>query len=358
MERTISAPGKLFLSGEYAVLWGGVARVMATGARNHAFVRARADRRVHVLLAEGRLSGSATPLGVHWDETPPQAFQFVAHTLDLALRVLGHETPGFSIAFEPSSTVSGHKLGFGSSARACVLAAEGVRSALGATTDTLKLALVAHASAQGGKGSGADVAAAFAGGVIRYRTMNVSALIDASNRSGFGAALERLPPVDIWRVAPPRLPMLYVFSGESASTPKLVSSVERSLDAEARAQFVLESDRAGLALEEGLARGEFGAVLEATKSLQALLFSLGVTRTPALERTLALAESLGCVAKQSGAGGGDGCIVFAPNVQTLQLARGAFESRSMLALEVDPEPGLRGEIRPHAQLMAWSDAAS
>ena len=43
MDRTLSAPGKLFLTGEYAVLWGGVARVLAVGPRVHALVRPRTD---------------------------------------------------------------------------------------------------------------------------------------------------------------------------------------------------------------------------------------------------------------------------------------------------------------------------
>ncbi|MFP2913614.1 phosphomevalonate kinase, partial [Pyxidicoccus sp. 3LFB2] len=48
MERALSAPGKLFVSGEYAVLWGGVARVAAVAPRTAAYVRRRPDARVHV----------------------------------------------------------------------------------------------------------------------------------------------------------------------------------------------------------------------------------------------------------------------------------------------------------------------
>ena len=40
MERALSAPSKLFLCGEYAVLWGGAARVLAVGPRAEALVRA------------------------------------------------------------------------------------------------------------------------------------------------------------------------------------------------------------------------------------------------------------------------------------------------------------------------------
>lgn len=358
VDRTLSAPGKLFLSGEYAVLWGGVARVLAVGPRVRSYVRKRADRRVDVLLAEGRLSGDTTPLGARWESTPSPSFHFVARTIDLALRAVGQDSAGFSIAFESSPMSNGRKLGFGSSARACVLAAEACRTAMGASFDALKLALVAHASAQNGKGSGADVAACFAGDVVRYRRADVSALIDAGNKGGFGGALVNSPPVDVWRVSPPRLPMLYVFSGESASTPVLISEVERALDLKAREKFVLQSELLGTQLEEALARGDFAGTKAAATELQALLFSLGPTKTESLERVLALAATTGCVAKQSGAGGGDGCLVFAPDVATRDAAKGVFEARGMLALPVSAEPGVRGEVQPVPELVSWVNATN
>ncbi len=357
MDRTLSAPGKLFLAGEYSVLWGGVARVLAVGPRVRTFVRRRADRRVDVLLAEGRLSGATTPLGARWDSSPPPSFHFVARTIDLAMRAMAQDGPGFSVAFEASPTSNGQKLGFGSSARACVLAAEACRTVMGASFDALKLALVAHASAQGGKGSGADVAACFAGDVVRYRRADVSALIEAGNRGGFQGALTNAPPIDVWRVTPPSLPMLYVFSGQSASTPVLISEVERRLDVTGRQKFVLQSDAVGALLEEALARSDFPGARAAATELQELLFSLGPTKTEALERTVALAASAGCVAKQSGAGGGDGCLVFAPDEKARDAAKGMFEARGMLAIPVMAEAGVRGEVHPAPELVRWVDAA-
>jgi len=356
VDRTLSAPGKLFLAGEYAVLWGGVGRVLAVGPRVRAFVRQRADRKVHLLLAEGRLSGDATPLGVRWEREPPPPFHFVARTIDLALRALAIDGPGLSLAFEPSRVIDGHKLGLGSSARACVLAAEACRTGWGATFDALKLALVAHASAQGGKGSGADVAACFAGELVRYERAEVAELLVASNKGGFGGVLDASPPVDLWRVNPPRLPMLSVFSGQSASTPSLISAVERTISPADRARFVLQSDRLGSSLEEAAARGDFTGTQAACTELQTLLFSLGPTRTEAIERILALATAAGCTGKQSGAGGGDGCLIFAPDLATRDALRGTFEARGLRAIDVDVEPGVRGEAQPPLELRAWVEA--
>src|SRR5262249_7075559 len=105
MERALSVPSKLFLSGEYAVLWGGTARIAAVGPRAHAYVRSRDDREVRLLLEAGGLRGYATALGVNWQSEISPAFLFAARTVDLALRAHGGETLGFDLALSPSPPV-------------------------------------------------------------------------------------------------------------------------------------------------------------------------------------------------------------------------------------------------------------
>lgn len=356
MDRTLSAPGKLFLCGEYAVLWGGEARIVGVSPRAHAFVRSRDDRRVDVVLEGGRLSGHATPAGVRWSEPVTDEFKFVSVAIDLAYRLSGVEGPGFSVAFEPSPLVNGHKLGMGSSARATLLAVEAARSALGAPWDSLKLALLAHADAQGGKGSGGDVAASFAGGVVRYRRFEASTLLTAAARGGLVAAIEQSPPVHLARMGEPLFPMIYAFSGKSASTPGLVKEVERRLDGEARRRFVDRSDAHSEALEHGLLRRDFEAVKTASGALQALLWELEVTRTDELERILGIARTFGCGGKQSGAGGGDGALLFAPDVEAATQVIESLTSRGFIAFRVTPDRGLQGEVVRHPALSSWLDA--
>ncbi len=356
MDRTLSAPGKLFLSGEYAVLWGGVARVLAVGPRVHALVRPRLDRQVDVVLADGRLSGPATPAGVRWEREVPAEFRFVATTIDLALRLLGTEGPGFSVAFESSPLVDGQKLGLGSSARATVLAAEAARHGLQASYDPLKLSLLAHADAQGGKGSGGDVAAAFAGGVTRYRKYDVSALLAASKRGGLWVAMDQSPAVDLVRMGEPVFPMVFAFSGHSASTPSLVKEVEQKFGAPWRKDFVDRSDGFGDSLETGLLRRDFAAVESASEGLQALLWELGVTQDEGLTRILSLARTFGCTGKQSGAGGGDGAVLFAPDSAAQRSLLDAFASRGIHAFPIQPDRGLQGEVARHPVLSHWLDA--
>ena len=225
------------------------------------------------------------------------------------------EAPGFTIAFESSPLVNGHKLGLGSSARATALAAEAARLGLGGDFDSLKLALVAHADAQNGKGSGGDVAASFAGGFLRYRQYAVGEILKTSLKRGLHGTLSAAPSVELSRLGTPGFPMIYAFSGEGASTTGLVKKVESTMRPVDRQRFVERSDSAGERLERGLLRKDFADIELACELLQELLWGLGVTRHEGLTRVIDLARTFACAGKQSGAGGGDGAIVFAPDRQ-------------------------------------------
>lgn len=354
MQRAYSAPGKLFLCGEYAVLWGGSARVAAVGPRTAAFVRRRADRDIHLALEEGRFSGQQTPLGVNWGGEAPVPFRFVARAVDFVLRAHGREALGFELALGPSPTSEeGHKLGLGGSARAAVLASECARFVLEARFDALKVALLAHASAQGGKGSGADVAAVFAGGIVRYRRYDVAPLAAAAQTGQLFAALAEAPPVDLWRLPSPKCSLAYAFAGTSASTLPLIDEVERSLSLAGKERFVLDSDELGSALEAALLEGDFDMVKRAVRELQSLLSKLGPVTTEPLRRLIALADSFGCVAKVSGAGGGDGCVVFAPDEPTRAAFLEGLNARGVWAMPLSIEAGIRGEPAPEPALVRW-----
>lgn len=359
MQRALSAPGKLFLSGEYAVLWGGTARLAAVGPRVEALVRRRQDRRVVIAVEQGRLQGQVTPLGVRWetaDGAVPEPFRFVARTVDESLRALpGTREPlGFELSLSPSPvSPEGRKLGFGGSAMACVLAAEAVGFVLESPQDRLKVALMSHAGAQNGKGSGADVATVHAGGLVRYRRYDVAPLLKAAAGDRLPAALKAAPPVEVWRLPPSPLQLGYAFTRKSASTPLMVSQVEARLGLDERARFVARSDAWGEALERGLEVGDFNQVREAVEALEALLGTLGDVETEEMTQIIALCRTEGAAAKLSGAGGGDGCVIFAPDSKTLGRALEALQARGFHAFALTMEPGQRGEATAPAQLVQW-----
>jgi phosphomevalonate kinase len=352
-----SAPGKLFLAGEYSVLWGGVALVAAVGPRTSCLARPRDDRTVEILLESSRLRGTATPAGVRWDEEPSREFLFTSRAIDLVYRLSGREGPGLSAAFEPSpvspAASGAQKLGMGSSARATVLAVEAARQSVGLEGDRLLLALVAHSVAQGHRGSGADVAACQIGGLVKYRRYDVSSLSRAFERGRALTAMAQAAPVDCLQAQPTRFPLLYAFTGAQASTPTLVREVEQRRSEAFRAEFVLASDEALGVLASGLARGDFEEVRRASARLQNLLASLGVAQPEALTQLLALGATNGCAGKQSGAGGGDGCIFFCPDESHRAALREAFLARGFLSFAVDPDAGLRSELQSGDALSGW-----
>ena len=143
MRRTASAPGKIVLAGEYAVLWGAPAVCMAVDRRAVATVDRRTDGLCHV----------TTP-GFDGDDP----FRIVDAVTD-GVR------PPCDLELDTSAFMSdGRKTGIGSSAALTVA----LLAALENSVDVYTEAMAAHSRLQQGMGSGVDVAAAVHGGLFEY----------------------------------------------------------------------------------------------------------------------------------------------------------------------------------------------
>jgi phosphomevalonate kinase len=145
----------------------------------------------------------------------------------------------------------------------------------------------------------------------------------------------------------------YAFAGESASTESMIKQVEARLDEAARAEFVRRSDELSAQLEDALIHGELAALQSAAQGLHALLCSLGPLETEAMRRLLSLAKSQGAAGKMSGAGGGDGCILFSRDEDERTRLLEALAARGFLSFPLTVEPGLRGETSPDPRLSQW-----
>ena len=145
-----SAPGKIVLSGEYAVLFGAPAICMAVTHRAVADVSDSPDSECHLT-------------------TPGFSGEDAFNVVDA---VYGSEPPASNISLDTRAFLTdGRKIGIGSSAALTVALVAARRNSV----DVYASSLDAHRELQGGAGSGVDVAAAVHGGLIEYEmsTRNV-----------------------------------------------------------------------------------------------------------------------------------------------------------------------------------------
>jgi phosphomevalonate kinase len=277
---TISAPGKLFFAGEYGVLHGGTAVVVAV------------DRRVVARFVPG--AAPSTPVVV-------EALTAVrAHCA-----TTGASLPDGAPQIDSASlSDGGRKLGLGSSAAVAAAAVGVLLEAAGFDVEaerplTFRLADRAHRAAQGGRGSGADVAAAIMGGVLAYTRPEV----------GTPSMRALVPPTHLTPVV--------VSTGMPSATVDHVTAVERlaARDPGAHARRLREIRRAADAFLQSYESGDARVLLQAVGAAHEALAALGRDAdlpivTPALAAAAALARELGGAAKPSGAGGGDVGVAF------------------------------------------------
>jgi phosphomevalonate kinase len=210
-----SAPGKLFLLGEYAVLEGAPALLTAVDAR----VRVRvepADAPAWRLDApdlgiRGLMLGTDGTLPDGLDAGTRESLRVFdavrAAVADRSGRQGSIRRPSLAVGIDSSALrAGGHKLGLGSSAAVAVALTAALARVAGLELDrgeVFDLANAAHRAAQGGSGSGGDVAASTYGGLLRY-------------------IRDTTPTPLAW---PADLTMLVVVTGTGSSTTDLVGRV-------------------------------------------------------------------------------------------------------------------------------------
>lgn len=313
-----SAPGKLVIAGEYAVLEGATAIAIAVDVRARARVgRASGASRLDVAEAGSWEFHCGDGRELRWDR-PPGAHARVPEAVLAALARadrLPRRLPALRIELD---TCEFHrvgplgqraKLGLGSSAAITVALAAALSRACDARLPTpalLDLCLDAHRALQGGAGSGIDVAAAVHGGVVG---------LDAGLSP---ACFSRLD----W---PAGLHWLAVWSGQPASTPEMLQRFAAFRAAQPREfarQLARLSGLARVALDAWRERrvpailAALEAYAEGLRSLDAAS-GLGIW-TETHERIAVYAREAGVVYKTAGAGGGDFGLAFAPDLGNLR----------------------------------------
>jgi len=307
---TARAPGKLFVTGEWAVLCGAPAVVAAVD--RHAEVRLEIEPGAGPLtiesLAEGRstVAEAAAPLPGGDAGAVLAAVRAAAGPSGVRGRATVDTRPFL---------VGERKLGLGRSAATLAAAV----AALLRTDDrdhVRETALAANAIFQDGRGSGADVAACVHGGLVEVRP-----------RSGGPAVAERRLPAGLHLIAG--------WTGTAAPTTPLLDRFA------ALAAPPVAGELAAAAAEaaDAVANGDADRLLELVDRLGGLLTRFGEETgmpivTPALHRLMAAAGRVGAAAKPSGAGAGDCGIALATSAAQAAAVRAAWVDEGILPLPI------------------------
>lgn len=297
----VSAPGKVVLFGEYAVLDGACALVASVDRFVHCNVTPAADFEVHA-QGFGRFSienlKEAPPIlrSIFEQHSPPHA-HFELDSSELYL----HKNP------------QGIKLGLGSSAAVTTALLKAVLRIAGSSLTPESVFASAHRAHYGaqGLGSGVDIAAAAFGGMFQYQLRHHAHPVTTRENRHVATAGPRIAVVDML-TTDTQPTLLAVHLGIAASTPKFVRAV-RHVQTEhpdlyaARIQEL--SDLSALAIEawrSGNLKGLRQCCLHNNQILRVLGKHAGVDIVPAQLDTLnAQLVRHNAIAKTTGAGGGD-----------------------------------------------------
>lgn len=324
---TVSAPAKLVLTGEYAVLEPDEPAVVAAVDR---FTEARVTPTDRMLLTAPALDLSQAPAGYsagRWALDAPHAnATFVTEALSTTLRYLeegGTDVESFHLAISPALAEGGVKIGLGGSAATTVAVVGAVLKAFGNPADPMvvyRLAAIAHLHAQG-SGSGIDVAASAFGGVLAFSSHHPAWL--AARVSETPSVREVVEgPWPYLHIEPLSWPegwqLLAGWTGKSASTPAYLKLVER-LKAGGSPEyptFLSQMRASSRMLVAGLKAQDAEACRSALSQGRAAMHTLGDAlgvslETPDLARLADGAHACQTAGKPSGAGGGDCGIAIA-----------------------------------------------
>jgi phosphomevalonate kinase len=334
MRVAVSAPGKLILLGEYAVLYGHPALVAAVDRRARVILEPSEDELCGVrapglleglrrfrLADDGRMlyEGGGDPLPLVTRLLRSMIVAELVTAAALAPFEATLDTRGFF-----DEAFCGHvKLGLGSSAALTVALAEAVLEWAGIERpgdrpiEWLERLLELHRSAQGGRGSGVDLAASLLGGVVEYRL---------SERGSVRWARQAEPPSEVG--------MLALFTGRAAETGHFLERLEHAQglrpESVGRALSRLgTTSGAGIeALHQRRSLDFLQAVEAYWSGLQALAEAADIEILSREHLKLhRLAARCGAVYKPSGAGGGDVGVAFARDPSALEaLSHEALEA--------------------------------
>jgi mevalonate kinase len=303
---TSSAPGKVYLFGEHAVVYGEPAVPCAIERRARVTVEERDDDRVRVDADELTLDGFTVMWGGEDGGRPDvnvptplveAAMGYIDNALEQARDAADAPNAGFNITVESDIPLGA---GLGSSAAVVVAGIDAATRELGVELDPIEIADRAYQvehEVQDGQASRADTFCSAMGGVVRVQGDDCRVIEGVSN-----------------------LPFVVGYDGGSGDTGELVAGVRELKETYGFAEDTVEAIGDVVRNGEGVLREadleELGRLMNFNHGL---LSALGVSgrKLDSMVWTAREAGALG--AKLTGAGGG-GCIVALDRTEQTRTA--------------------------------------
>lgn len=260
----------------------------------------------------------------------------------------GIKTGHFSLTIKSElDDASGKKYGLGSSAAAVTSVVAAILNYFlpikPADTLIFKLASISHVKTQG-NGSGADIAAATYGGVLKYSSFQADWLLREIDQAvTLTELVEKQWPY--FTVKPIQIPNELVlcigWTGNPASTSNLVDKILQLKINESPKfdAFIQKSERAVQHFFKGMETNDIPLLFEGVQENRQALAEVGreaqaQLETPLLKTLSDLAKTFGGVGKQSGAGGGDCGIAFMPSEMKAEQLMKAWREANIKPLDL------------------------
>ncbi|HSX40550.1 MAG TPA: mevalonate kinase [Candidatus Saccharimonadales bacterium] len=315
----ISAPGKLMLFGEHAVIYDHPCIVTAISKR--ASVKVSSLENAPYLLLDApdlnifHHTESLKGLG---DKDAPKGVQFVETAVKNFAQVYG-TIPGIHV--ETSSFSSDFGLGSSSAVTVCVI--KGLTEIFGVKFTEAQIFDLCYKTILEvqGSGSGFDVASTIYGGTLYFLTGGKTIeQIGFDEKSKDTTAEEK------------NFPLIVAYSGEKADTVSMIQKVSQVAQTARQEIF----DAIGYIVSQGkeaVLKKDWKKVGELMDQNQQYLSKLGVS-TPKLDSLITAAKNAGALgAKLSGAGGGD-CMIAIVSDETKAAVTSALTSAGGQVIDV------------------------
>ncbi len=319
---TVSAPGKLMLFGEHAVVYSRPCLVTAVDQRMRATVEFITELELHIEAPDVKVSGYKKSLKELGSGEIPKGAKFV----EIAVKNFTSTYPLKSGIKVTTKSEFSSLFGFGSSSASTVCVIKALSELTGKKLSNNAIFELSYKTVLDiqGKGSGFDVAAAVYGGILYYV---------------IGGKV--LKPVRI-----DSLPLIVGYSGVKADTVTLMNVVKETSKKYPKVIDGIYTEIETLVElgKKALVKKDWQSVGELMNINQGYLSAMGVSTQKLADMIYAARGSGAYGAKLSGAGGGDCIIALSPEGKKKAVEQAIIEAGGEILKVKTNAEGVRVEV--------------